>query len=399
MTEKQSQPIQPSIKPPERQSNIELLRIFSIIGVIVLHYNNPIMGGGMNYVNADSINFYIMHYLQAIFVCAVDTFVLISGYFLCQSTRRNLWRPIELILQLVLLNLGIYLASVVIKGKVLSIKTVIGCFVPANYFVILYSTLFIISPFLNIIVEQKSFNKFMIVLLLLFSIWPTVVDILSEIRGKEIFGLSTIGNWGSQSGYTIVNFIVIYFVGAWVRKNEASEYNQAYHMNHAALTYDADDSTNQSQDRIGTNRTNRTMLLNILTFLVIALFITFFIIVEERAGIILRRSSTAYFNPLVICEAVLLFKVFQDIKIGTVKWINRIAGSTFTVFLFHAYLLKYLNIQNYVNSAAYIPHLLVSVVVLFGSSYIVYIVYNIVTESVLKNVKKCIRLPVIDAEK
>lgn len=29
----------------ERQSNIELLRILAILGVVVLHYNNPAIGG------------------------------------------------------------------------------------------------------------------------------------------------------------------------------------------------------------------------------------------------------------------------------------------------------------------------------------------------------------------
>lgn len=29
-----------------RDSNIELARIFAIAGVIVLHYNNPLYGGG-----------------------------------------------------------------------------------------------------------------------------------------------------------------------------------------------------------------------------------------------------------------------------------------------------------------------------------------------------------------
>lgn len=34
-----------SAKKPMRESNIELLRILSIIGVIILHYNNTNMGG------------------------------------------------------------------------------------------------------------------------------------------------------------------------------------------------------------------------------------------------------------------------------------------------------------------------------------------------------------------
>ena len=37
----------------ERQSNIELLRILAIMGVIVLHYNNAEMGGGgLGYVGS-----------------------------------------------------------------------------------------------------------------------------------------------------------------------------------------------------------------------------------------------------------------------------------------------------------------------------------------------------------
>lgn len=33
------------MKKKERLSNIELLRILAIMGVIVLHYNNPLAGG------------------------------------------------------------------------------------------------------------------------------------------------------------------------------------------------------------------------------------------------------------------------------------------------------------------------------------------------------------------
>lgn len=32
----------------QRNSNIELLRIMSMIGVIILHYNNPEIGGGLS---------------------------------------------------------------------------------------------------------------------------------------------------------------------------------------------------------------------------------------------------------------------------------------------------------------------------------------------------------------
>lgn len=52
--------------------------------------------------------------------------------------------------------------------------------VPSNWFVILYSTLYIISPYINILLEQlsgKQKKKMVIVLFAIFSVWPTIVDL------------------------------------------------------------------------------------------------------------------------------------------------------------------------------------------------------------------------------
>ena len=38
----------------KRQSNIELLRILAIVGVIVLHYSNPAIGGGIRFAQKNS---------------------------------------------------------------------------------------------------------------------------------------------------------------------------------------------------------------------------------------------------------------------------------------------------------------------------------------------------------
>ncbi len=39
-----------------RQSNIELLRMLAAIGVVFLHYNNPVIGGGLLFVQNRSID-------------------------------------------------------------------------------------------------------------------------------------------------------------------------------------------------------------------------------------------------------------------------------------------------------------------------------------------------------
>ena len=63
-------------KKRDRESNIELLRILAMIGVILLHYNNPSIGGGLSFVNNGSINYWFLNIVESLFICAVDLFIL-----------------------------------------------------------------------------------------------------------------------------------------------------------------------------------------------------------------------------------------------------------------------------------------------------------------------------------
>ena len=76
-------------KRADRQSNIELLRIFAACGVIILHYNNAKIGGGYAAVEDGSLNQGIMTFFELLFICAVNLYVLISGYFMRSSMKRN----------------------------------------------------------------------------------------------------------------------------------------------------------------------------------------------------------------------------------------------------------------------------------------------------------------------
>ena len=73
-----------------RQSNIELLRILAIMGVIILHYNNPVIGGGIKFVEKNSMNYYVLYLLESLFACGVNLFMLISGYFMFESSKCSL---------------------------------------------------------------------------------------------------------------------------------------------------------------------------------------------------------------------------------------------------------------------------------------------------------------------
>lgn len=56
------------MKKRERQSNIELLRVLAIMGVIVLHYNNPVMGGGYFVCKGREFEFLFVVF-PGIFIC------------------------------------------------------------------------------------------------------------------------------------------------------------------------------------------------------------------------------------------------------------------------------------------------------------------------------------------
>ena len=68
-----------------RNSNIELLRIILMFMVILLHFNNSEMGGAFNYAENKPLNSFILYFLESLSICAVNCFMIISGYFLAYN--------------------------------------------------------------------------------------------------------------------------------------------------------------------------------------------------------------------------------------------------------------------------------------------------------------------------
>ena len=83
---------------------------------------------------------------------------------------------------------------------------------PDNYFVILYVVVYFVSPYINAIMRSltKKQRYQYVGILLLFSVWPTLADLSEEVLGWEWYGLSTIAAWGSQQGFNMVNFLLMY---------------------------------------------------------------------------------------------------------------------------------------------------------------------------------------------
>lgn len=337
-----------------RESGIELLRVLTMCGVIILHYNNGDIGGGFNYVKPGSLNYYFLYWIESLCACAVNLFMLISGYFLCMTQKRKIIKPIELIVEVMIFEVLMYLVTALIGVHPVTVQGLILSIVPDNYFVILYIAVYIISPYLNLVLRKLSpyqWKKFMITIIVLFSVWPTFVDLTGEVMKSEWIGLSTIGMYGSQWGYTVVNFILLYIVGAYLRLHGIGKEND-----------------------------------NIKTLLISLLLCT---VILTKWSLLYVSSAREYCNPLIIIEAVVIFLLFRKIHFDS-KVVNSLAQSAFTCFILQNYILGSIKAGDAVQKSFYfmILHLLISVSCIYGICWVTFVIYNFMTSSLFKNLER-----------
>lgn len=337
-----------------RNTNIEILRIISILGVIVLHYNNANMGKAFIYAKNIPSNMNILIFAECLCICAVNLFVLLSGYFMCRNANRSLKKPVRLIFEVIFFSVIFYVLKVGLGIEIFDRTNFFYKFIPANYFVVLYITLYFISPYINIMLNnvcEKNLKHLIIIIMILFSIYPSLVELFNEITSTSILGLSSIGMYGSQYGYTIVNFILIYILGAYLKITEYQSYNK-----------------------------RKCFALFILSAFIIFLWYHF----GDFIGKDTTGSALSYCNPFCIAEAALLFMIFNQLKIKNSKIVNYFAKGSFVVFLVHTHFISLLYVEKFVTKSAggLILHLIISVLFVYCMSILVYILYSFLEKGI-----------------
>ena len=331
----------------QRKSSIELLRIIAIIGVVILHYNNKGMGGGLKYVVDKSLNQKYLFFTESLFICAVNLFIMISGYFLSCTQKRKPLKVVELVVQVILFKIMFYIVNIAL-GQQFSLGNMILSILPANYFVMLYCTLYIISPYINILtktISKENFKKLVLTLFIIFSLETILVDFFAF--SSE---LSTISLKGSLSGYSIVNFVLVYTIGAYIRTNQIKI-------------------------------TKKQALLGIFICLAVIFLQTIF---ENRffGGI---RSAWNYNHPAAILMPVFIILLFNHVNFES-KTINELAKATFTCFLFHGFFMPRIMVERFVNGNIFllIIHQFGSAILLYLASYLIYKIYAFITKPLFK---------------
>ena len=278
----------------ERQSNMELLRIFAVAGVIVLHFNAKALPA------ASGATRWALLLLEMVSACAVNVFVMLSGYFLHRRQSVSIYKPLSLLLQLLVFRLVMHGIEIVLGRAEFTPEGLLLLLIPLDYFLVLYTALYMLSPYLNrllALLDDRKFQQFLLLLVLLFSVWNYFGELLGSATGLSFVSSSTIGIHGGQEGYTIVNFVLCYCLGAALGRG--------------ALAF----------------RHPGWLFLGCLS-----------------AELLIARHnmylSIQYLNPFLICQAACAVLLAGKLRFQNMA-VNRAAGAALSVYMIHMHVLAY----------------------------------------------------------
>ena len=281
-----------------RNSNIELLRIVSMLMVVVLHFNNN--GANTGIVNMPEVLTERLTWgflVESLCLVAVNCFVLISGYFAIKLKVRSL---LKFYLQCFIIGLFSYLFYIGLSGGFSTWQSAEGLFTMKIlierllafthngwWFVVSYVGLMLLSPLLNSAVDNMTRKRFLHSLIL-FSI---VILYLGWYQKVEV----------TNYGNSLISFIWIYLLGRYIGKHVQIESIRKYRW------------------------------LWLAGYLISALALFGMIMLRYHFSIEMHYPLD-YNNPFVVVAAMMLLLFFLSFSFRS-KVINGIASSVFAAYL------------------------------------------------------------------
>lgn len=323
----------------ERKSNLELLRIILIIMIIALHYNNTRMGGVFGNVENGTFNYYLSNFVESLSIVAVNTFILITGYFSNKKDSVKVSKVINLFYICAIYGILIFGTYFVFTKNISFgilkefIKTIFD-----RWFVVIYSILYLLISYLNKLINSLDKEKLKILIIintLFFYVWFT------------IFTNTTI----KDGGYGIINFINLYLIGAYIKKYK-DEYVPKY----------------------------KTIIIYISCAIITTLLSCF-----------TTRSAFAYNTIFNLIGSIALFLTFKNLNIKNNKVINYLSTFTFSTYIIHenSFITKFLyrtifKCDKYYNSSFIVINLLYTII----GIYVICIIFEIIRRFIMNKIDK-----------
>jgi len=270
----------------ERQSGAELLRIVAMLMIVVHHILRHII---MNETGTAAIDGNISTCLTAKFIDAfvligVNIFVMISGYYRIKLSLRKI-----LSLFLLLSLYKILRLMLMLKAGNAGLIDYFGPLIPfshCGWFIQDYFVLCLLAPIANLFIEYSS--KYVYTRQLI--IYAFLMVYFGFFWGME----------GFADGYTVSQFIFLYFVGAYIQINASTK---RWKSSTLLLTY---------------------IICSVITGIMMCLSVT-----NTSLRIV---NFSAYDSPFMIIGSAAFFMLMMKIEFKN-KWVNFIAAATLSVWL------------------------------------------------------------------
>lgn len=341
----------------KRNSNIELLRLLLIFFVIYIHYTGRWIGNACYFAQeADKTsNYLLLTFLRSFCVCAVDCFVLISGFFLIKNNEVHLSKIFTIELPVIFYSLFLYIIKLFLKTEHFSIRGIIEAALPRNWYAHLYCCLYIIHPLINKAIKDLSRKLFCITILIvfiLFSVIPTFLRTSCELFNISYSGFSTISTGAVEDGQNLINFILMYILGAYININ---------------------------LNKFTSPR------ISIISPILYIISIGAIFIYQLYFGTII----SGYSNFFVIISAISLFLIFIRINIKS-SCINMFSSQVWGIYLIHSTLITnilsgFLKIQEFAISSfiTVLTYSLFSCLIILFISFILSLLFSILLKPIL----------------
>lgn len=283
-----------------RNSNLELLRIITMLFIVAHHYivNSGLTAiGGPIYADPLSWRSIFLLIFGAFGKTGINCFVLISGYFMCKSNI-TAKKFCKLLFEIEFYKILIWLVFLVSGYEAFSLVGFVKMLLPVRTlstgFTSCYLVFFLFIPFLNILIRNLN-EKQHIKLVLLCSFMYIAVG--------------TIPGFGVTMNY-VSWFIVLYFMGSYIRLYEKKIFCSTPFWGWATLII---------------------LLISVAS-----------VVGMTWIGVMLNRSDIGYWflsdsnKFMAVALALSAFMFFKNIEIKYNKLINTVAASAFGVLMIHA---------------------------------------------------------------
>lgn len=295
-------------KKKVRESNIELLRILVMIGIVFCHIATKEIF--VYSYNTISINRLWIQFLTMFGNVGNVCYILITGYFLIKKNNFEIKHILKIWLQIFFYSFLISLLFYVCRrgSLIVVLKSLMPISMDFWWFASIYFVLYLLSPYINkflLSLNKKEYQSFLILILVLWSFLPVFIPSL-------------------YSANELIFFIMIYIIGAYLGK-----YKENFVI-----------------------KDNSFLKLSLLFLIILYLSA----VVMDLVGLKYQIFATKFnhfwymhqFPMLITC--IFIFLGFKNLKIKNSKLINKIAATTFGIYLIHEHPLIKIRLNDFLTN-------------------------------------------------